>query len=337
MAPLKHSVDISTGIIWRTILIVLALWFLYVVRDIIVLLLVAFIVTAALDPVIEWFVRRSVPRYVSVTLTYIIFFSILGVLFAAVVPAIGQQMREVGENAPQYMETLTTLVRHVPLFHGVTTQELFTGVGTYLSNVPDRIVSTTVGVVSGLIAFVAVIAMSFYMSIQRDGLKNFLMSVTPSHHQSYIGSLTDRIRSQLGRWMAGQFLAMIFVGVLYFIVLSVLGVPFPLVLALLGGLLEIIPYIGPIIAALIAILFAILISPLTAVFVAIAYIIINQIENHILLPQIMKRVLGLNPVTIIIALLIGAKLAGVIGVILAVPVSAALNVFIKDILERKTA
>ena len=337
MIPLKSSVDISTGILWRAILIVLALWFLYVVRDIIALLLIAFIVTAALDPVIEWCVRRSIPRQVGVAITYVIFFLGVGILFAFLVPAIGQQMRDIGENIPRYVEEITVSIHNIPLFQGVTTEKLFTGVSEYLSDVPGRIVSTTVGVVSGLIGVAAVIAMSFYMSIQRDGLKNFLTSITPAQHKIYVHSLIERIRSQLGRWVVGQLLAMIFVGALYFGVLSFLGVPYPLVLALIGGLLEIIPYIGPVIAAIISVAFSLSVSPLTGIFVAIAYIVINQIENHVLIPQIMKRTVGLNPLTIIIALLIGAKLAGVAGVILAVPITAVLNVFVKDILERKTA
>ena len=128
---------------------------------------------------------------------------------------------------------------------------------------------------------------------------------------------------------------MVFVGVLYYIALTLLGISYAPVLAIIGGLLEIIPYFGPIIASIPAILFGIMVDPMIGAMAAVAYFVINMIENHFLIPKIMNKAVGLNPVLIILALLIGGKIAGVVGIFLAVPIAGAIGLFIKDVMNKK--
>ena len=324
--------DISTGVIFRTILILLGLWFLYVVRDVIILLLISIIITASLDPVIHRFQRIKLPRAAAVAVVYSLAFLLLGLLLSFLIPSLANQVEDFGRSVPTYMERFSSFASKEG---SLTTEELFANVSTKIAGSLGNIFSTTIGVFSGFISIIVVISMSFYMSLREDGMRRFLVSITPAQHQMYIASLTDRIRIRLGRWMIGQVITMIFVGTLYYIVLLFLGVPFPLVLAILGGFLEIIPYIGPVLAATIATILSFFISPLTGLLVILAYFVINQIENHVLIPQIMKRAVGLHPVTVLLALLIGAKVAGVMGVILSVPVAAAISVFVKDVLHKK--
>jgi len=217
----------------------------------------------------------------------------------------------------------------------LTNGDVFAGISSTLSGSIGDVFSRTASLFTGMIATLAVVSMSFYMSLQRNGMKHFLVSITPQQNQPYIASLTDRIQESFGWWMAGQLVTMIFVGVMYFIALYALGVPYALVLALLGGILEIIPYLGPVMSALPAAALGFGVSPLVGFAVVFAYAVINLIENHILIPQIMHKAVGLNPVAVILALLIGAKVAGLIGVIIAVPLAGALSLFVKDVLEKK--
>ncbi len=131
--------------------------------------------------------------------------------------------------------------------------------------------------------------------------------------------------------MQGQLFLGVIVGVLVYIGLSLLGIRFALLLAIIAGILELVPYIGPVLSAIPAVILAFFQAPILALWILILYIVVQQLENYLLVPVIMKKVVGLNPVVVIIALLIGGKLLGILGIILAVPAAAVLAEFFKDI------
>ncbi|HIP50392.1 MAG TPA: AI-2E family transporter [Candidatus Pacebacteria bacterium] len=329
---MNQVMQTSTNIIFRVVIILLALWFLYVIRDVIWLFLIAIIITAALDPVINR-VREALklPRALSVSVVYISFFSIVALLIAFIAPMLADQFDQLGKELPYFIAQFSQDNTVIP-------QDIsFSDVSQKIVGLLNNPFSTTFGFLTSVISTVAVIAMSFYMSLQKDGLKDALLLMTPKQYMKYTASLVDRIQENFGRWMVGQLITMIFVGVLYYIALTALGVPYAPVLAIIGGLLEIIPYFGPIVASMPAILFGTMEDPVIGIMVAVAYFVINLIENHFLVPKIMNKAVGLNPVLIILALLIGGKIAGVVGIFLAVPIAGAIGLFIKDMMGKKVA
>ncbi len=327
---MNQVIEVSTGIILRVIIIFIVMWFLYIIRDVIWLFLMAIIITAALDPVIRFvqnFLRA--PRGFSVVYVYILFFIVLVSIIAFIGPLLAEQFEQLGKVLPQFIGQFTSDNMVIP-------QDIsFGDVSQKIVQLMSNPFSTTVGLLTTIISIIAVISMSFYMSLEEDGLKKSLLIITPKKYTQYITSLIDRIQENFGRWMVGQIITMIFVGVLYYITLVLLGVSYAPVLAIIGGLLEIIPYFGPITASIPAILFGIMIDPMIGVMVAVAYFVINMIENHFLIPKIMNKAVGLNPVFVILALLIGGKIAGIVGIFLAVPVAGAIGLFIKDVMEKK--
>lgn len=166
-------------------------------------------------------------------------------------------------------------------------------------------------------------------------MKGFVVAITPSKYHDYAVSSAEKIKVKIGRWMQGQLLLMLIIFALDFLALHFLNVPYALILAILGGLLEIVPYLGPIISAVPAVIFGFLVSPLTGILVLAVYIVIQQVEGHIITPQVMKKALGLNPIVVILALLVGAKIGGVLGAILSVPITTAMSVFVDDLVEKK--
>ncbi len=327
---MSQTIEVATGIILRVIVTLLVLWFLYVIRDVIWLFLIAIIITAALNPVIksvQKFLRAQ--RGFSVVYVYVLFFMALASLIAFIGPLLAEQFEQLGRELPQFIEQFTSDNMTIPqnISFGDVSQKF-----VQLMNNPF---STTVGFLTTVISIVAVISMSFYMSLEEDGLKKSLLVITPKKHVEYISSLINRIQENFGRWMVGQVITMVFVGVLYYIALTLLGISYAPVLAIIGGLLEIIPYFGPIIASIPAILFGIMVDPMIGAMAAVAYFVINMIENHFLIPKIMNKAVGLNPVLIILALLIGGKIAGVVGIFLAVPIAGAIGLFIKDVMNKK--
>lgn len=336
---MKKEVIISPSIVWWTIGIVLAVGFVYVIRDVVVLFFIALVLSAAIEPAIKRIVAKNISRGVAVGSVYIVLLVLLVTFLAYLIPVAAREVSDFARTLPEHIEDLTgSTLLFDDISHAVTDSLERSGESQKaggLAGVTQGIFSTTVDVFRGIVSFLAVFTIAFYLSVTDDGVGRFLRSVTPGRYEKYVVSRARIIYHKIGHWMLGQLLLMVIVFVLYFIVLTLLGVPNALALALLGGILEIIPYIGPVVAAIPAILFGFFVSPPIAILVAASYILIQQLENHIIVPQVMKRAVGLNPIVVILALLIGAKVAGVLGMILAVPVATALHVFITDVMEKR--
>jgi predicted PurR-regulated permease PerM len=195
--------------------------------------------------------------------------------------------------------------------------------------------STTVDVLHGFISLIAMLTIAFYLSIEEKGIRRFFSSVTPDRYQEYVISRAQIVYDKIGHWMLGQFFLMFAVFLSCLVLLLSLDVPYAFLLAFLTGILEVVPYIGPILSAIPAVLLGFTVSPFVGLLVLAGYIVIQQTESHVLVPQVMKRAVGLHPIVVILALLIGAKTGGVIGAILAVPVATGIGVFIKDAFDKK--
>lgn len=336
----KRVPNISTGVIVKTILIILGLWLIYVVREVFAVLFVALILSAALDPAVRWMVARKVPRSLAVVAVFLVLFLVAGTLVSLLIPPIVSQFKSFAENLPANFEKLADVFGGVENYfrlHGLqfSSQEFLSGLGSNLTESSGKIFATTASVFRGFISLIAVVSLAFYLSIKEEGTRNFLVSVTPIAYQEYAISLAERIRTTIGKWLRGQFFLMLIIFTLNYLALYLLEVPYALILAICAGLLEIIPYLGPIISTILAVAVGFTVSPLIGFMVLIAYVIIQQIENHLIVPQIMKKAVGLNPVTVILALLVGVKLGGALGAVLAVPLAAVLSLCLKDLIGRK--
>lgn len=332
--PIK-KIDISTSTIFRFILIILGLVLLYLTRDILLVLFFAVIVAAGVEGPVSWLQKKGIKRIFGVAIVYALTIIFLAGIVYLIIPPLAVQLKTLVFNLPGILNEIGLgwdfLSQKVHDLKEGGFLSLPSGFGSTISNVFQTTFSFFGGVFSLLVVFV----ISLYLSAQEKGIKNFMIVVTPRDHRDYISSLASRIEGKLGAWVRGQLLLMFSVAVLVFVALSLLKIKYALVLALLAGLLEIIPYIGPIVAAIPAIILAFLQAPWLGGVTALLYYAIQQLENYVLAPQIMKKALGLNPVIIILALLVGAKLAGVLGMIAAVPIAAIVNVFLSDFFKDK--
>ena len=175
------------------------------------------------------------------------------------------------------------------------------------------------------------------MTVEENGIKKFIVSVTPDRFRDYAAGFAMRVKEKIGKWMLGQLLLMFIIFVLDAIGLYLVGVPYALILAIFAGVMEIVPYIGPIISAVPGIILGFLISPTTGFLALLVYLIAQQVENHVIVPQVMKKAVGLNPVATIIALLVGLRLGGAMGAILAIPVATAISLAVNDFMEKMKA
>jgi predicted PurR-regulated permease PerM len=339
---MNKAIEISSGTILRTIFILLLLWFFYLVRDIIALVFVAIIITSAIDPIVDWLQKRKVPRALTVLVVYILFLSVLGSAVGLLIPPLSTEIRGLGENFPALTEKLSgyfKIVRDYATSHNLQQQVAnFTGsVAEKISQAGSSILGGTVSFIGGIFSFVVVLSIAFYMSVQEKGIKKFIASLAPVEHSGYVSDLVDRIQFKMGRWLQGQMFLMLVIFALDYLGLLLIGAPYALVLALIAGILEIIPYIGPVVSAVIAVAVSFLHGPVTGLLVLALFVIVQQLEGYLLTPLVMKKAVGLNPVVVILALMIGAKLGGVLGIIVAVPIATALGEIVNDLTVRKNS
>ncbi len=326
--PDRVKIDISTSTIIKVILAVLAVWFLFLIREIALLFFIVLIIVAALDPLVNK-MSRVMPRFLSVLIVSIIFLGVLVGIGFIIVPPIIDQLTQLAVNLPIIINKLGPVYDWISQSLG-NYQEGLLNLSSQLGKITTNIYSTTVGFISGIVAFLTVLVLSFYMLLERENLQNSLSQLFPAEHKEKFFGVLAKITGKMGAWLRGQFLLMLAVGVLDGIALLSLGIPYALVLALWGGLTEVIPYIGPWLGLVPAVVIALAISPLKGLLVLIAYVLIQQIEAQFLVPKVMGRAVGLSPVIIILVLLIGAKLFGILGIVIAVPVAAVISVIIQE-------
>jgi len=331
----KYHVEISVGIIFKTILILLALWFVYFIFDIIALFFLAVIIVAFVEPIVNMLERKKVSRTVGVLLVYCVMFLIIGGFISFLIPPISEQIKEFSKNFPTYSKNIISFFQGISGYFNdknitIDAQKLIGDLSGELANLSGGIFTTTIEIFSFLISTIVVLTLAFYMTAKEEGINHFVAFFTPKEHREYALNIADRIKEKIGKWMNGQLLLMFIVFILDFIGLSLIGVPYALILAVLGGIFEIIPFIGPIVSAIPGVLLGFTISPLAGILTLVMYFVVQQVESNVILPQVMKRAIGLNPIVAILVLLVGAKLGGMMGVILAVPLATAFSVFTDD-------
>lgn len=335
----SQPVHITTGTMVRAALLVLFLIFLYLIRDLALVLLTAIVFASAIEPATRWFEERSVPRVISVILIYLLAFLFLAIGFYIFIPPLLDNILYIIERAPEYAESLRVWGGLPAPFDSIsgnfTLSDVVTRVEGTIAGLSTGILGVATSIFGGVLSFVIIIVLSFYLSVQRNGIASFLRIITPLRYESYIIDLWGRSQRKIGRWLQGQLILSLLVGILVYLGLMILGVPNALMLAMLAALFELIPLFGPVLAAVPAIAVALIDGGTSlGIMTLLLYIIIQQFENHLLHPLVVNKVVGVPPIIVIIALLIGGKLAGFIGILLAVPIAAVLMEFTNDV-ERK--
>jgi predicted PurR-regulated permease PerM len=324
------DLDNSTKIVLKVFGILLGLLFLWLIRDIVITLILGVILASAMDPLVSYFKVRRVPRAVSVLTVYIIVLAIVSLIVYLIIPPLLTQIRLVGVNLPSYLDTLRD---RFPEFTWLINNLDLSDIGRQLINSDSgdhTVFSRTIGLFNGLFSVITVLVVSFYLVAEERGMREFIRTLVPPHHQDFTMNLVDKIQKKMGLWIIGQIILSLAIFALTFVGLTLLGVKYALFLALLAGLLEVVPYIGPIVSAIPAVFFAFFQSPPLAFAVLILYIIVQKTEGYVLVPKIMQKTVGTSPLVVLIALLVGFKLAGILGLLIAVPLAGAIMVAIQE-------
>ena len=302
----------STKITLKVVFVVLALAFLWAIRDILLLFLISVILASAMEPMAEYLNKNQrIPRAVSVLAVYLFVFGIVGLVIYLIIPPAWEQFKILSQNLPAYSAQFEARSG----FSFLNNLDISNAVQNFLGQSSGGVLKSTFGVFNSIFSFISVLVISFYLVAEEKGMKNFISTLIPPPHQEFTMGLMEKIQRKMGLWILGQVILSLVIFTLTFIGLSLLGIKYALFLAMLAGLLEIVPYIGPFLSAVPAIFFALLQGPALALAVAILYLIVQKTEGYVLVPKIMERTVGTSPLVVLLALLIGYKLAGILGLL----------------------
>ncbi|HHX58697.1 MAG TPA: AI-2E family transporter [Candidatus Moranbacteria bacterium] len=335
------SINISAASVWKIIGIIVLIFFLYFIRDVLLLLLLAIIISSAILPIVNKMEAKKIPRILTTTLIFLLFFGILSLVVYSIIPQLARESRQIVETLPQAFDSMEQFINKVFDPAAINSSQL-SGAEKVISQLPEQTGNIISNIFSGTISslglifqVIMVFALVFYMVTYKDGMSHLVNSTVPNQYRKYVFNLIERIEQKIGRWLLGQLALMLSVFALNLIILNIFDVPYATTIALIGGLMEIIPFLGPIVSTFLAVIAALTVSPWVAVFVGVSYLIAQQIQGNFLTPLVMSKAVGLSPVVIIIALFIGSKIGGFLGLFLAVPVATIMGVLINDVLNSK--
>ena len=318
------KIEISHRTVIFTVLFLLSLWFVYFVKDLILQLFVALLIMTILNPLVTKLSKMRIPRALSVAVVYILIIGLFSLLIAGIVPALVEQTTSFANNLPQYLANLG-VSRFV-------SDQISSQIISQLGALPAQVVKLGTSVFSNILSVIAVLIFAFYLLLAREKLDEQLGFLFDEEKRKEIGQIIDKLELRLGGWARGELILMILIGVINFIGLTVLGIPFALPLAILAGLLEIVPILGPFIAATPAVIIALSISPIMALAVAALAFLAQQLENYVFVPKIMEKSVGVNPIIVLLALSIGFRMAGIVGAALSVPIVLMIHVLSQEYL-----
>ncbi len=321
-----QKIDISHRTVIFIALFILSLLIIYLIRDLLLILFVAVILMSALSPSVSFFAKLKVPKAIGIAIAYIIIIAAASGLLAIVLPPLLEETSRLFSTLPPLLDQL--------LSNAAIDRSLLQ---SQLSTLSKNVFSITLSIFDNLLTIIFLLVFTFYLTLERENLESRLASLFIGR-QERVKRLIVQIEEKLGGWLRGQLFLSLIIGILSYIGLIILGIPYALPLAVVAGVLEVVPVIGPIISAIPSILIALTISPILSLGVAAMYFIIQQLENHLIVPQVMKKAVGLNPLVVILAIAVGSRLLGIGGALLAVPIVVVLQIIVSEIIEeRKSA
>ncbi len=318
-----QRIEISSKTIIFTVLFLLSLNILWQVRGVIVLLFLSFMFMEILNPSVAWLEKRKIPRPLAIIALYLLILSVLSSTIAVIVPVLIEQTTGL-------INTLPRLLTNTHFFgtSAIDWSSQFKIIETLPQNITKAILSIFSNIFSSFVFFV----ITFYLLLERKNFNQHSFKLFGQQGKNKAITIISNLEKRLGSWFNAQIMLMIIIGLLSYFGYLLLGLNYAVPLAIVAGVLEIVPNIGPTIATILAAIIGLTISPLTALLAIVWGITVQQLENNLIVPKIMKQTIGLNPLVTITLLLTGAKLANIPGAILAIPIYLTIESVVRVLL-----
>ncbi|MGH9386816.1 MAG: AI-2E family transporter [Vicinamibacterales bacterium] len=320
---------------------VLLLWTLYLVRDQLVLVYISGLLATGLAPLVLAIERQTIvpigrkrlPRAAAILAIYALFLAVVGGVLAAALPPLIAQAEQLWKDLPAKLDTLQMqLVNWGILPAALTFKEIVSQVPAGSAGAVGTVLIAVWSIIGGLFGLLSILLLTFYLLVEWHGILNLFIRLFPRRRRRRVTEVSSRVAVKISAWLGGQLLLGLIIGVTSAIGLALLGVPYFFVLAVIAGIGEMIPMVGPILSAVPAVAVALTISPGLALAVAVFFIAQQVLENNVLVPKVLGSQVGLSAVAVIIALGIGTELLGILGALLAVPTAAIVQVLVEELL-----
>lgn len=313
-----EKIEISSKTIIFSVFFILFLIFLWQIKDLVFSFFIGFIIAGALKPAVDFFEKKHLPRNLVSLIIYLFFIFIIFNLFYLIIPPLVDELTSLFKSLPIILKNIPQLSTYID-------------VNLFAKNIPqltNEFLIIVKGLFSNFLFIITTLFFGFYLLVDKNFIEDVLNNFYEENQAKKIAYIINQGQKKAGFWLWGEIILMFVVGFLTYVGLLIIGTKNALALAVLAGLLEIIPTLGPIVSAIPAALIGFSQSYLLGIFNIVLYIIVQQLENNLIVPLVMKKIIGLNPIITLIALIAGGKLAGTLGVIIAIP----MVLFIKTLL-----
>jgi predicted PurR-regulated permease PerM len=337
-ASLRRSLETA-----RTLAIVAAAviigWALYLAREALLLIYISALLATGFSPLIAFIERQRVipigarvPRWLTILVFYLVFLSVVTGIALMVVPPLVYQATDLWARMPaSFSDVQSFLLAHHVISHPVTLGEAVSQAPASTGNAVATVLSTVWTVVGGIIGLVTIFILTFYLMVEAESIMTAFARLFPADLRSDVIEAERQVARKVSAWLNGHLMLALVVGTLVAAGLFVIGVPYFYVIALVAALGELVPMLGPIVAGLVATGIALTVSLKLAAAALLYFLVLQLVESNLLVPKIMERQVGLGPVAVIVALMIGGAIHGIIGAVLAIPTTAILKVVYEEL------
>ncbi len=327
--------------------------FLGEIGHILLIFFISVLFASALNPSVTALERYKIPRALSVLVMYFILLFVLGYFISQLIPLVATQLIDFAKSLNDVVDKFSQGTVHLPFgkslepmvndfLHQIDKEAIINELKQTLETTASQLESfagNTFEVIktvfNGVLNFVVVLVLTFFLVVNDSDVNEFFISLFPSKHGAYIAEKIHVIQTKIGYWLRGQIELMVIIFLISLVGLMILGVENALTLAMMIGIGELIPVVGPVLGSIPALLVAFNESPWLALWVILLIIFIHETESNVLVPLVMRRAVGLSPIIIIVAMLVGLETLGIVGMIMAVPVATSLSIFVKEYAEKE--
>jgi predicted PurR-regulated permease PerM len=331
----EKVLDISWEIIFKIFVALVCFYLIYSIRNILVWFIFAIIISILVEPLIDFLTKKRIPKFISVIFVYFVIFFLLSLFIYFTVPLLTSEIREFVKILPQYFEKISPPLKALGFKALENVQALTDLISRNLEKMAQTIFNAIAAIFGGVLATLTIFSFSIFLSLEEKPIEKTLHLIFPKKYEETLLEIWARCKNQVSGWFLSRILGCFFVGILSYISFFIFDIKYPLILAILAGILDFLPIVGPILTGGIIFLVVILTNFWKAIFVLLAFILIQQIENNILLPALTKKFVGLPPVIVLFALAVGGILWGFWGAILAIPFFGILFEFLKEFFQSK--
>lgn len=336
MTPFQErTLDISWGTIVKLSLAALLIYLVFNIKDILVWFLFGVIISILFNPVIDALERFRIPRVVATVGTYLLVFFVIAFILYGTSPIFINEIKKFSGLVPEYIEKLSPVLQGVGFEAFTNTNTLIEASIKGIEKFAANFFSALFAIFGGILSTFFVISIAIFLSLERKGVERAISLFFPASLETLALDVWARSQKKVSAWFISRILGSIFVGGATYVSLLMFSAPYPFSLSLISGVTNFIPIVGPLIAGVIIFLVVALESLPKALFIAIALLLIQQIEGNILTPLLTKRFIGLSPVLVLIAIAVGGQLWGILGALFAIPIAGILFEFLRDFLKKR--